>query len=331
MFEVSVSTCRLSPSSASAKNSRSAHPEVLVEAALQLGRLAARAARRASSSSQTSRASRARAHLRVVDVALDLAGRARQLRERAVGEEDRVPRVLPALVLEAGLGVPALVLDVAVAVAVAVARRSSASAARASVSSSRTSVGVARPALVLVEQDEEERRRVGAAVVGRVRPLLERGQLAEPELVEDLARLLVAEVVDLASPAARPSTRSVVAASSGANGSAWKLVIRLSRPKSAMNHGRPAAGSAVAGQRSAGRTGAPPGRRGCARRSARAERQSRQSAAPAPSHSSRLAPCCGRAARRRAPYFAPPSAPAEPSTAVSDVDARRPFAVRRRA
>ena len=40
------------------------------------------------------------------------------------------------------------------------------------------------------------------------------------------------------------SVRSVVADSSGAKGSAWKLVIKLSRPKTAMNHGKPAAGNA---------------------------------------------------------------------------------------
>ena len=58
--------------------------------------------------------------LGVVDVALHLAGRARRRRQRAVGEHDRVPRILPALVVEAGLLVAALVLDVAVAVAIAV-------------------------------------------------------------------------------------------------------------------------------------------------------------------------------------------------------------------
>ena len=72
------------------------------------------------------------------------------------------------------------------------------SAARASYSSSRTSFRVAGPALVLVEQHHVERRRVGAAVVGRVRPLLEGGHLPVAHLVEDPARVLVAEVVDAA-------------------------------------------------------------------------------------------------------------------------------------
>ena len=51
------------------------------------------------------------------------------------------------------------------------------------------------PTLVLVEQDDEQRRGVGAAVVRGVRTLLERGELAVTHLVEDPARVLVAEVV----------------------------------------------------------------------------------------------------------------------------------------
>src|SRR5262249_49213841 len=56
--------------------------------------------------------------------------------------------------------------------------------------------GVPGQPFALVEQDQKQRRRVGRAVVGRVRPLLERGQLAEADLVEDLPGLLVAEGVD---------------------------------------------------------------------------------------------------------------------------------------
>ena len=75
-----------------------------------------------------------------------------------------------------------------------------------------------------------------------MRPLLERGHLAVAHLVQDPARILVAEVVDAASPASSPSARSVVAASSGANGSACRLVKMLSRPNIVMNQGSPAAG-----------------------------------------------------------------------------------------
>jgi hypothetical protein len=56
---------------------------------------------------------------------------------------------------------------------------------------------------------------------------------------------------------AAASTRSVVAASSGRYGSAWKLVMRLSRPNSAMNHGRPAAGSVAPSLMSGGSRSAP--------------------------------------------------------------------------
>ena len=58
--------------------------------------------------------------LRVVDVALDLAGRDRRRCEPAVGEDDRVPGVLPALVDEAGRGVARAVVDETVVVRVAV-------------------------------------------------------------------------------------------------------------------------------------------------------------------------------------------------------------------
>jgi hypothetical protein len=57
-------------------------------------------------------------------------------------------------------------------------------------------LAVARPALVLVQQHDVERRRVHAAVVRGVRPLLERGHLPVAHLVQDPARILVAEVVE---------------------------------------------------------------------------------------------------------------------------------------
>ena len=102
MFEVSESTLFLFRSSASAKKSAILDPEVLVEATLELccvalevvgpGVVVPELARQAGSP-----------HLGVVDVALELAGGARRRRNRAIGERDRVPRVLPALVVEPGL------------------------------------------------------------------------------------------------------------------------------------------------------------------------------------------------------------------------------------
>ena len=55
---------------------------------------------------------------------------------------------------------------------------------------------VARPALVLVEEDDVQRRCIDRSVVRRVRTLLERRHLAVAHLVEDPPRILVAEVVD---------------------------------------------------------------------------------------------------------------------------------------
>ena len=134
------------------------------------------------------------AQLRVVDVRLDLGGRDRQVRDRSVGELDAVPRVLPALVAEA-LARPRLVLDVAVAVTIAVlvdpGERSG-----DLVPSPQNERVLAGEAPVLREEDQPERRRVGGAVVGAVRLLAQLRQLAAADLVQDLAGLLVAEVVD---------------------------------------------------------------------------------------------------------------------------------------
>src|SRR6266446_621879 len=131
---------------------------------------------------------------RVVGVALQLAGRARQLRERPVRELDRIPRVLPALILEPALGVATLVLDVAVTVAIAVFidPRQRGTSVRLE---PPHALAIAGEPLVLVQEDEEQHRPISAAVVRRVRALFERGELAEPQLVQNLPRLLVTEVV----------------------------------------------------------------------------------------------------------------------------------------
>jgi hypothetical protein len=49
------------------------------------------------------------------------------------------------------------------------------------------------------QQDQEQRRAVDAAVVRGLGDLVEVGQLVDAQLVEDLAGLLVAPVVDLAA------------------------------------------------------------------------------------------------------------------------------------
>ena len=247
MFEVSESTWRFLPSSASAKKPRSASQKSWLKR--RLSSAASRSSRSAQAGSFHSVAREPRgAELGVVHVALDLAGRARQLGDRPVGEGDRVPRILPALVVEARSPRAALVFDVAVAVAIAVARRSSRSAARAAARAR---------ARARCRRSSARTRRAGsrnsgvasaAAVVGRVRPLLERGQLAQPELVQDLARFFVAE----GRPRVPGSSASVAQrrrGELGREGQGLKLVMRLSRPKRAMNHGSPAAGSVPRGER----------------------------------------------------------------------------------
>ncbi len=169
-------------------------PEVAVEAALELGRLLLELVGDHRVLPDLAREARA-AHLGVVGVALQLAGRAREAGQPAVPVRDRVPGVLPALVLEAGLLVPPLVRDVAVALEVRVLV-DPLQRGEGLVLEVANELSVAGPALVLVQQDDEQRRCVGRAVVRGVRPLLEGGQLPVAHLVQDPAGILVAEIVD---------------------------------------------------------------------------------------------------------------------------------------
>ena len=119
MFDVSESTLRFFPSSASAKKLRSGIQKSRLKRCFSSAACCSSAVAQPGIVPDVARQAR-HAHLGVVDVALQLAGRARRRRDRAVGERDRVPRVLPALVVEPGLGDAPLVLDVSVAVAIAV-------------------------------------------------------------------------------------------------------------------------------------------------------------------------------------------------------------------
>src|SRR5262249_23493018 len=126
-------------------------------------------------------------YLRIVGISLDLTGSARRGRQRAVVEQDGIPGILPALVVEAQLGL-AFVLDVAVAVAVAefvdpVDRSAGVGLKRAH------QVSIASPAFVLIQQHQEERRGVTGAVVRRLRPFVETCQLAKAQLMQDASRL----------------------------------------------------------------------------------------------------------------------------------------------
>ena len=55
-------------------------------------------------------------------------------------------------------------------------------------------IRVAGPAFVLIQQHEEERRGVTGTVVGRLRPFVEMGQLAETQLVKDTSRFFFRQV-----------------------------------------------------------------------------------------------------------------------------------------
>src|SRR6266404_1484573 len=149
-------------------------PEVFVETALQLGCLLLQA-RGQHLVAPDLPGKAGGAHLGVVYVALDLAGRPGRRRDLAVGEQDGVPGILPALVLQPRIGV-ALVLDVAVPVAIAAAIDPRQRGARVRLQIAHQ-LGIAGPPLVLVEQHEVQRRRVGCAEVRRLRPLAEPREL----------------------------------------------------------------------------------------------------------------------------------------------------------
>ena len=204
----SESTWRPSASSASAKYSPSSTQKSRLKRRLRSAACFSSSSAKAGSF-QTSARQAGAAHLGVVGVALQLAGRPREAGQRAVAVGDRVPGVLPALVLEAGLLVAALVGDVAVALQVGVLVDPVERGARLVLEVAHE-LRVAGPALVLVEQDDEQRRRVGGAVVRRVRPLLEGRHLAVAHLVQDAPGILVAEVVD---PRALPHRRARAASS----------------------------------------------------------------------------------------------------------------------
>ena len=92
------------------------------------------------------------------------------------------------------VGLRQLVLDVAVAVEVAAVLDPGQRGAGVGLEGADQLV-VAGPAVVLVQQHEEQRRGVGGSEVRGVRALAARGELAEAQLVQDLAGLLLVEVV----------------------------------------------------------------------------------------------------------------------------------------
>ena len=133
--------------------------------------------------------------IRGVRIGLHFGQSDRWFRERPVTVTRRVGRILPALIAHT-FGRAALVLDESVAIRVAVGGHP----LQRGLGVGQQLAGqieVTRPAHVLAERHEEERCRIDAAVIGAVGHALQSGELADADLVQDLARLFVAEVVDL--------------------------------------------------------------------------------------------------------------------------------------
>ena len=131
----------------------------------------------------------------IVHVALQLAERLWALHQRAVGIDQGVAGILPALVLKSGGRARGVFLKaVPVAVAVLVDPIQAALRGR-QMTLEQLAVAGATPGRM--QRDQIERRRVRSSVVGRVRHQLELGELAQAEFVHDLARLGIAIIVAL--------------------------------------------------------------------------------------------------------------------------------------
>ena len=192
MFEVSESTGRLSRSSADREPAAVSQPVGVVERLLDpvgLGVPVAGARRVPRRRRQPGSGPVGR-----VGVCLHLGQRDRRLGYPPVGEVDPVPGVLPALVDQAAAGL-AGVLDEPVAVGVAVALDPFQRAV--GVRQQGLDLGVmAAPPLQFPEQHDEQGGGVRGSVVGAAAAERERGGRAEPDLVQDLARLLLRRGVD---------------------------------------------------------------------------------------------------------------------------------------
>ena len=129
-----------------------------------------------------------------VDVALDLGERDVALRELAVGMEDRVERVLPALVGEPLFG-GALVFDKAVLIGVAgTVDPGEPGLDRRPQLDQRFLVAGALD--IAPREQDEQGGRIHAAVILRERHLAQRRHLAAAHLVQDLSRRSVGERID---------------------------------------------------------------------------------------------------------------------------------------
>ena len=240
MLEVRASTCAPSASSARAKYSPSSTQKSRLKRRLRsAASFSSRSAK--SGSFQTCARQAGAAHLGVVGVALQLAGGAREARQAAVAVGDRVPGVLPALVLEAGLLVAALVGDVAVALQVGVLVDPVQGGAR---------LGFELAHERRCRRSSARTRRAGPRTAGWRRRCRSRASAAAPRRRSSRRSASRAGSGPgprrgsrrRACPARCRGPAACVAASSGVNGSACRLVKMLSRPNIVMNQGRPAAG-----------------------------------------------------------------------------------------
>src|SRR5207249_11531415 len=118
----------------------------------------------------------------------------RQLRPRAVRLGERLRRVLPALTAQVRATRAVLDVPVTVRIAVGVAPGERALGRRQQLAPELTVRG---PLHGLGDEQREERRRVDRSVVRAVGDLSEPRELSASELVEDLPRLLLREVVHL--------------------------------------------------------------------------------------------------------------------------------------
>ena len=133
--------------------------------------------------------------LRRIDVALHLAERDRALRDRAVGVEDRVVGILPALI-DQTLLVGAVILDEAVAIGIA--RPVDPAQRRFDVGPELAQrLDVAGVLGVEPGQHHEQRRRIHAAVIELERNLAQRRHFAAAHLVQDFSGLGVGERIEI--------------------------------------------------------------------------------------------------------------------------------------
>src|SRR5262245_3606567 len=173
--------------------------------------------------------------LRAIDVALHLRKRDRPLRQAAVGVENRILGIFPALVGETALG-RAVVFEKAVAIGISGAVDPGERGLDRGPQLHDDSV-VAGALGIDAGEHDEERRRVDAAVVEAEGDLAQRRHLAFAHLMQNLSRLRVRRrVVGRGLIGGEPPQRAM----RGSNQSICSAVINPSRPNVVEYQGMPA-------------------------------------------------------------------------------------------